>query len=231
MLKEYVYCRTGENHRRYGEICQDVCAVRRKESLVCVAVADGCSYAKFGRIGAEIASDFATASMIQAFSELQKCSTGECAQQVVLPIKKAILEKAVELSCETTDLDCTVAVLCVDENSGQYVFLGLGDCSAFLLEQGNAKVLSAPANGFFPGSTFTITSNIAMLSAKVFRGKSKPKTSFCLMTDGFAELLTNNRISIKDLSKDFLKAIALTGKIRKRKTADDACMVALLQES
>ena len=229
-MKEYVYCRTGENHRKHRQICQDVCTVQRKGSLVCVAVADGCSYARFGRIGAEIACDYAIWNMIRAFPKLQKCSTGECVQQIIIPIKEAIQEKANKLCCEVTELDCTIAVLCVEEDTGQYIYLGIGDCSAFLVEGGSTKLLSAPANGFFPGSTFTIASNVAMLSAKVFRGKCQPETGFCLMTDGFAELLANNRIRITDLSEDYLKAIALMGKIHIRKTADDACMVALLQK-
>ena len=103
------------------------------------------------------------------------------------------------VSCDVTDLSCTL--LCVVVRGNRYVAIHVGDGVVGMeyLQRGKTKlsVISHPDNGEFANETYFITSGSAISTARIITGRindsRKRITGFILMSDGPEAALYNKR--------------------------------------
>lgn len=182
----------GVGHKKSNIPCQDKTFELVQNDVHIIALADGAGSASLSQHGAELVVRVAAEYMAAHFQELLDCDDGRLVKQQFLQvILDNLLEKANALNCLVRDLASTLLLAAV--NSESFILAHIGDGVIGYLDADKLKVASLPDNGEFSNVTTFVTSDSALASMRLFKGKLKSKDAFVLMSDGTEQSLYHKK--------------------------------------
>ncbi len=185
----FVSCEVqGAGHKKAQISCQDKTCTLAKNGVYVIALADGAGSASLSHYGAARVVRDVSAYIAAHFPELLNCDDGRHVKQELIEMLRAgLAEEAQAHRCTVRDLSSTLLVAAVHEND--FILAHIGDGVIGYLDGDELKVASMPDNGEFSNVTTFVTSNEALASMRMFKGKLNNKNAFVLMSDGTEQSL------------------------------------------
>lgn len=173
----------GRGHMQMGIPCQDKTYSLVKNGVTAITLADGAGCARLSHFGAERVTQFICDDLSENFDQYFDEEDG-------VPVKKALISKSIlaldelsrELNCEIRELASTLLVVAVKDE--RFILSHIGDGVIGYRKGGELKVASQPENGEFVNTTVFTTSQEALTTMKLIKGKVGDIGGFVLMSDG-----------------------------------------------
>lgn len=206
----------GTRHRQTCAPCEDVVHIREHPDCCFFGLADGQTGKPYGARGG-------TACLQAAAGFVEQWGVSHLAEYLFPDELSCLLLKEMRSSlCSMarqqgafTDYSSTLLAAAIDQNTGQYVLLHLGDgCIAGLRQDGTAALLSAPDTGISRYQTWLTTSAQAASHLRIHFGSVVGLKKILLLTDGGAPFyrgknLTRQGRDLMNLSQeDLAKTLA-----------------------
>lgn len=173
----------GVGHKKANIPCQDKTFTLAQNGVYVVALADGAGSACLSHYGAERVVQDISVYITEHFLELLNCNDGlQVKREIIEMLQSHLTEEAQARKCDIRDLASTLLVAAVNEND--FFLAHIGDGVIGYLDGEELKVASIPDNGEFSNVTTFVTSNEALASMRIFKGKLNDKDAFVLMSDG-----------------------------------------------
>lgn len=170
---------TGTAHQLLGIPCQDSVCIRRKNKIICTALADGAGSRSASHLGADCVTNLVSSLMCERFEELFAAQPDVIAQIIL----QNCLDGLDQLAHPRYDLASTLLFFAADE-SGRFLSGHLGDGVQILVTGESARVFSVPENGDDPGLTWFVTSPDALEHLRIKKGVLTADGTMLLMSDG-----------------------------------------------
>lgn len=178
----------GRGHVKAGIPCQDKVCTSSGNGVSVIALADGAGSARLSHFGAERITQFVCEEFSDHFDDWFQESDGVLVKkQFVQKIQEQLADLQQELECELRDLASTLLLVAVKEE--HFLLVHIGDGVIGFWKNGELKVASQPENGEFANTTIFTTSNDAVSTMKIIKGRLGTVAGFVLMSDGAAESL------------------------------------------
>jgi hypothetical protein len=178
----------GRGHIKMDTPCQDKTKQLYKNGVSVIALADGAGSAKFSHFGADCVVENISVYVADNFQQLIETADGKQVKLAIMDeLKNNLANKANELDCRLNDLASTLLLVAVYED--EYMILHIGDGVIGYLDGSELKIASLPDNGEFANLTTFVTSNEALVSMRLFKGKIKEISGFVIMSDGTEQSL------------------------------------------
>lgn len=174
----------GRRHQQEGTPCQDWVAVRRKDAVVCCALADGAGSRSRSELGAECVTQAVSELLSSQFETLWTLEDSTLASAVI----DHCVQELKRLEPPIYELACTL-LFCAAHRDGRFLAGHLGDGVMIREEGGALSVFSPPDNGEYQNETYFITGGDAVDRLRVRRGQWTAQGTLLLMSDGTADSL------------------------------------------
>lgn len=187
----------GRLHRERDEPCGDIVVVQSHPEYLFCGIADGKSGAEFGAEGGRASLEAVTAYIheLGIGNLIHATFPDELPCMIIKEIRKKLLNLAGEKKAELQDFASTLLAIAVDQATGEYMLLHLGDgCALGIPETGDAAVLSPPENGLSFHHTWHTTSDHAVAHLHIRFGSLEGKTRILLLSDGASCLCGSGNI-------------------------------------
>lgn len=182
----------GRGHMQMGIPCQDKTCFLVRNGVTVIALADGAGSARLSHFGAERVTQFICDDLSENFDRYFDAEDGAS-------VKKALVSKTIvaldelsrEMDCEIRELASTLLFVAVQEE--RFVLAHIGDGVIGYQKKGELRVASQPENGEFVNTTVFTTSQEALATMKLIKGKVGEIQGFVLMSDGTEVSLYNKK--------------------------------------
>jgi len=182
----------GKGHIQTGIPCQDKALTLARNSVNIIALADGAGSAKLSHYGAEQAVICVAEHISDNFANLIENNDGkQVKQQILRAVRYSLESLATERECNLSDLACTLLVVAVFEDN--FLIIHIGDGVIGYLKNEELKIASLPDKGEFANTTTFVTSDKALASMKLIKGKIEDIAGFVIMSDGTEHSLYDKR--------------------------------------
>ena len=197
----------GRGHIKTDTPCQDKTITLTRNGVNIIALADGAGSAILSHYGAERAVNCVAGYLSDNFSDLIENEDGKQVKQQILETVRNSLESiAAERECKLGDLASTLLAVAVFEDN--YLIVHVGDGVIGYLDGAELKIASLPDNGEFSNVTTFVTSNEALASMRLIKGKVNDIAGFVIMSDGTGQSLYHK--ATKTLAKATIKLMHRT---------------------
>lgn len=200
----HYYQKVGEYHKKVGGSCQDTFLNIEDSSYSLIALADGVTACKFGKLGAEKAIE-ALGNFVQLEGEkLFLYAPEKLAYLLVEHVLYYLELTAISKSSDLKDFSSTLSFAYIEKKTGRAVIGSLGDSSIFGIVDNAFKPLLVPTHRTtFP---FVTTSNHANKAMSILYCDLHLGDCILLGSDGFTNALlgfANSDISFSELLEKF----------------------------
>lgn len=173
----------GTSHIKNNIPCQDKTFFKNENGTYAVSLADGAGSCKLSHIGAEVVTHAICDMFCSDFDAIFDNDNGP---KVKADLMDLLLSKLAEAgkanNCDIKDLSSTLLFVAV--NNDRFILGHIGDGVVGYLKNNEMKIASMPSNGEFSNTTIFTTSQNALASLKLFKGKLTDIDGFVLMSDG-----------------------------------------------
>lgn len=224
--------KTGAEHLRRGEGCQDAMLITHEGSLHVYGLADGQSGKTHSAEGGlRILHTVAACLTAHGLREFTHCAHEDEMKYVIMRhIRRALSGMANELQLpDVKELSSTLVMIAVDDRTGEYMTLHLGDGAVIgARHDGSMRFISEPENGVTGRYTYLTTSGDAMLHLRISFGQADAYSRIIMLTDGASGFCRGKNVSprarqlIRSAGREALAA-ALDGET----PADDASIIVI----
>lgn len=233
----------GRGHMQMGIPCQDKTYSLVKNGVTAIALADGAGSARLSHFGAERVTEYICDDLSENFDRYFHEEDG-------VPVKKALISKSIlaldelsrKLNCEIRELASTLLVVAVKDE--RFILFHIGDGVIGYCKKGELKVASQPENGEFVNTTVFTTSQEALTTMKLIKGKVGDIRGFVLMSDGTeASLYDKKEKRLADVIKKIMNLcqLVLPRKVEeqlrtsfevavRQATSDDCSMILMVED-
>ncbi len=151
-----------------------------------IVLCDGASGRMHSGKGAEILGMAIGKFLLQNMDELIEMEYQEIRRKVFSAGNQRLMEAARENQAELKDYACTLIAVCIDLQKQKYMSLHLGDGMILCEENGQAYILSKPANGALRCQTFLFSEkNVQQIRIRI--GNLERVQVLMLVSDGMYE--------------------------------------------
>ncbi|WP_274968783.1 PP2C family serine/threonine-protein phosphatase [Succinimonas amylolytica] len=173
----------GTSHIKNNIPCQDKTFFKNENGTYAVSLADGAGSCKLSHIGAEVV----THAICDLFcSDFDAIFSNDNGPKVKADLMDLLINKLTETgkanNCDIKDLSSTLLFVAVKDDN--FILGHIGDGVVGYLKNNEMKIASMPDNGEFSNTTIFTTSQNALASLKLFKGKVAAIDGFVLMSDG-----------------------------------------------
>lgn len=224
--------KTGEEHLRRGEECQDVIYMTHEGPLHIYGLADGQSgKAHSAEGGRRILHTVASCLMAHGLREFINCAHEDELKYVIMRhIRRTLDEMKRELQLEDVkELSSTLVMLAIDTTTGEYMALHLGDGAIIGARcDGSMRMISEPENGMTSRYTYLSTSGDAMMHLRISFGTATAYSRIILVTDGASSICRGGNILPR--SKFLIRGSdrhTLVGVMDEETPSDDASIIVI----
>lgn len=192
MFKEFHYQARGHAHLRDGTPVQDRTKYVSRGGVQVLCLADGAGSASHSQFGAQAVVDEGCAALLERFDDYALSNDGVQVKVDLLGRLVAKVTATAERHAVSPDRLAST-FLCVAVSGDMFLGAHVGDGVVGYLKHGDLRIISGPDNSEFANQTTFVTSDRALESIRLFRGKLDGVRGFVLMSDGTAESLYNPR--------------------------------------
>ena len=179
----------GAKHKSSNQPCEDRTYFLSQNGVNVIALADGAGSAKYSHsaIGAECVTRTICEFFCNNFDKFyEKTDIDELKKVVVTICNRALAKKAEELELDNISR-LSSTLLCVATKDEKVVICHIGDGVVGKLTKSGTKVVSAPDNGEFVGTTYFITNPNAPAYMTILKETTIDTYSYFMMSDGTQE--------------------------------------------
>ncbi|MBR2591314.1 MAG: protein phosphatase 2C domain-containing protein [Clostridia bacterium] len=179
----------GGRHKVTEQPCEDRTYSLSENGVDVIALADGAGNAKYTHSadGAEWVCKAVCTFFCNNFDKFYEEQSEEKLSTVIM----AVCQKALQKRADELELDSIArlssTLLCVAIKKEKVIGVHIGDGVIGKLTPDGTKVVSAPENGEFAGTTYFITNPQANRFIHIFKEYRKEAVSYFLMSDGTAD--------------------------------------------
>ena len=181
----------GGRHKKKGQPCEDRTLYLHKNGVHVIALADGAGSAKYTHSaqGAECVCEAVCKFFCNNFDKFyQKTEEQELKSVIVAVCQKQLQQLADRLQLDNI-LRLSSTLLCAAVKGDRVIVCHIGDGVIGKLTTDGTKVVSAPDNGEFAGTTYFITNAYAFNKINIYKEKANNVQSYFLMSDGTADYI------------------------------------------
>lgn len=187
------FIKAGTYHAAAGQRCQDALLLAEDRRFAAAVIADGASSCQCAEEGARLACDAVWNFMQQEGARLFSYSREELAYLLLEHVSAHIGQAG---DRPLREYGSTLAAVCADRETGEAVFIGLGD-SAVLCLQGQYLQMKVRPKRYGGQPCLTTTEN-AYMAVSVRRETLEPDETLLLCTDGFLNALRHDAGGIRE---------------------------------
>lgn len=183
--KGYAKTKIGIRHIDKGLKCQDYTEMKRKNGKVSISLVDGRGDTDINACAVKRIADLLNEFMIQFFEEILIENEKTVAYNLMLQVEREIKKMTEEYSADKKEMASTLIAFCIDEISGKYCAVHLGDGVIALKDNSDTvELLSTPMNGISSNQTFLTTFEYGMKYVNVYKGNIDEIKGVLLASDG-----------------------------------------------
>lgn len=212
------YSKVGTRNKESGLKCQDYVHYYEKGSIQAITLADGTGESDLAAIGAEHSCKTLAELLVEKFDELNKMEKSLVQFNVIVNIQTGLYELSDKYGADITDFESTLLGIVLDNKSGKFIAVHLGDGSIGIKKNEKIVIMSYPENGINKSQTY-LTSNYKVgKHVRIYKGTIKDIREFILVSDGWNERMANNSQFVME---------ELFGKLNKDVYVDDVSCIVL----